>query len=176
MPQITINADGLRNLAGRNGLAFRDCELAPLELLDELNQALAYGGILLGQGRLETVLTFQHDGIVDLIVPFDDAKLDPAKLVMWQMLAYPDCHGVFLSDYIPKTLKGDYFLHGEEMDLEAFCEKYGLEHPENPIKFDIWPATREEAGIFYTLPPEQDEELEQTPGPEENNTMTMEGF
>ena len=55
--------------------------------------------------------------------------------------------------------KGDYFLHGEEMDLEGFCEKYGLDFPENPIKFTVRPASPDEAGIFYALPPEQDEEL-----------------
>lgn len=55
--------------------------------------------------------------------------------------------------------KGDYFLHGEAMDLETFCEEYGLDVPDNPIKFDVRPAAPEEAGLFYALPPEQDEEL-----------------
>ena len=55
--------------------------------------------------------------------------------------------------------KGDYFLHGEAMDLEAFCEEYGLEVPDNPIKFEMRPAAPEEAALFYALPPEQDEEL-----------------
>lgn len=55
--------------------------------------------------------------------------------------------------------KGDYFLHGETMNLEAFCEEYGLDVPDNPIKFELRPATPEEAGLFYALPPEKDEEL-----------------
>ena len=55
--------------------------------------------------------------------------------------------------------KGDCLLHSEEMDLEAFCEEYGLDFPENPIKFELRPASPDEAGIFYALPPEQDEEL-----------------
>lgn len=55
--------------------------------------------------------------------------------------------------------KGDYFLHGETMDLEAFCEEYGLDFPDNPIKFEMRPALPDEAGLFYVLPPEQDEEL-----------------
>lgn len=42
----------------------------------------------------------------------------------------------------------DYFLHGEEMDLEAFCEEYDLKCPENPIKFEMRPASPDEAGIF----------------------------
>ena len=53
----------------------------------------------------------------------------------------------------------DYFLHGEEMDLEAFCEEYDLKCPENPIKFEMRPASPDEAGIFYALLPEEDKEL-----------------
>ena len=55
--------------------------------------------------------------------------------------------------------KGDYILQGEEMSLEDFCNEYGLKCPENPIKFEMRPALPEEAGVFYALPPEQDEEL-----------------
>ena len=52
--------------------------------------------------------------------------------------------------------KGDYLLHGETMDLETFCEEYGLDVPDNPIKFEMRPASPDEAGLFYTLPPERD--------------------
>ena len=55
--------------------------------------------------------------------------------------------------------KGDYFLHGETMELEAFCEEYGLDVPDNPIKFEMRPASPDEAELFYALPPEKDEEL-----------------
>ena len=52
--------------------------------------------------------------------------------------------------------RGDYFLHGETMDLETFCGEYGLDVPDNPIKFEMRPASPDEAGLFYTLPPERD--------------------
>ena len=55
--------------------------------------------------------------------------------------------------------KRDYFLHGEMMDLEAFCEEYDLDVPDNPIKFEMRPAAPEEAGLFYALPPEKNAEL-----------------
>ena len=55
--------------------------------------------------------------------------------------------------------KGDYILHGETMDLEAFCEEYDLDVPDNPIKFEMRPASPDEVGLFYALPPEKDEEL-----------------
>ena len=44
---------------------------------------------------------------------------------------------------------GDYFLHGEEMDLEGFCEEHGLDYPDNPIKLEIRPASPDEVGLFY---------------------------
>ena len=53
----------------------------------------------------------------------------------------------------------DYFLHGEAMDLEAFCAEYNLVYPENPIKFEMRPASPDEAGLFYALTPEQDKAL-----------------
>ncbi len=101
---IQITTDELRNIKGQNGLAFMDCAMNPYELLVTLNQAFVHGGILLNESRLERVLTLQHDGKVDVIIPFDSANLEPTKLVMWQMLTFQDCHGVFLSDYICNTL------------------------------------------------------------------------
>ena len=63
------------------------------------------------------------------------------------------------TDNARKIGKRDYFLHGEETDLEAFCEEYDLEFPENPIKFEMRPASPDEAGIFYALMPDEDEKL-----------------
>ena len=55
--------------------------------------------------------------------------------------------------------KGDYFLHGETMDLENFCEEHGLDFPDNPIKFEMRPASPDEAGLFFTLDPAEDEKM-----------------
>jgi len=55
--------------------------------------------------------------------------------------------------------KRDYHLQGEAMNLEQFCEGNGLDFPDNPIKFEIRPASPDEAGIFYALLPEEDEKL-----------------
>ena len=55
--------------------------------------------------------------------------------------------------------KGDYFLHGETMDLESFCEEHGLDFPDNPIKFEMRPASPDEAGLFFTLDPAEDEKM-----------------
>ncbi len=45
------------------------------------------------------------------------------------------------------------------MDLESFCEKHGLDFPENPIKFEMRPASPDEAGLFFALDSAEDERL-----------------
>jgi len=87
-------------MKGQGGLVFQDCDMDPQELLDLINQVLTYGGILLDQSELKEVKSFQHDGTVDLIIPFGNAKLEPTKLIIWQVMTYHDCHDIFLSDYI----------------------------------------------------------------------------
>lgn len=109
--------DELRNMAGKGGLAFLNCDIPPRELLDLINKTLTYGGILLNQSELKEVLSFQHDGTVDLIIPFGQAELEPTKLVIWQVLTYKDCHGVFLSDYIHNRL--------EEVQSETSVPQFG---------------------------------------------------
>ncbi len=104
--QITIdNLKQLEQLKGKNGLAFLDCDMHPLELLNAVNEALTHGGILLNGSELKDVLSFHHDGKVDLLLPFNNAKLHSTKIVIWQMMIYKDCRGIFLSDYIRSTLQ-----------------------------------------------------------------------
>ena len=45
------------------------------------------------------------------------------------------------------------------MDLEGFCEEHGLDVPDNPIKFEMRPASPDEAGLFFALDPAEDETL-----------------
>ena len=54
---------------------------------------------------------------------------------------------------------GAYLLHGEEMDLKGFCEEHKLDYPDNPIKFEIRPASPDEADLFFALEPEEDARL-----------------
>ena len=53
----------------------------------------------------------------------------------------------------------DYISLTETMDLEAFCKEYGLDFPDNPIKFEMRPASPDEAGLFFALDPAEDEKL-----------------
>ena len=102
--EIQISINDLEGMRGQNGLAFLDCAVPAEELLDLINQTFAHSGILSGGKKFENVLSLQHDGAVDLLIPFHDVKVDSTKLVIWQMLTYQNCHGIFLSDYIRRTL------------------------------------------------------------------------
>ena len=99
-----IQTEDLKRLRGKNGIAFLDCDIPPLELINMINEAFTYGGILLDNSEFKEVLSFRHDGKVDLLLPFDHVKLDSARIVIWQMISYSGCHGVFFSDYIRNTL------------------------------------------------------------------------
>ena len=56
-----------------------------------------------------------------------------------------------------RQIRGRFFFHGEEMDLETFCEEHDLEYPADTRKYILRPASKEEAGLFYSqTEPEQD--------------------
>ena len=57
-----------------------------------------------------------------------------------------------------RKVEGDFYLHGEEMTLEEYCEEHSLEFPADHPAISLRPASREEAGLFYSAD-EQDEIL-----------------
>lgn len=56
-----------------------------------------------------------------------------------------------------RRIKDALVLSGEMTDLGSFCRDHGLDCPSDPRKFILRPASREEAGLFYShLEPEPD--------------------
>lgn len=49
-----------------------------------------------------------------------------------------------------RRINGTFFLHGELMDLEAFCEEHDLDYPAETKKYILRPASPDEAGLFYS--------------------------
>lgn len=58
-----------------------------------------------------------------------------------------------------RQLQGKLNFLGDCMTLEDFCTKYGLPLEPSACKFILRPASPDEAGLFFTLPKEQDAEL-----------------
>ena len=58
-----------------------------------------------------------------------------------------------------RQIRGQFLPCGEEIGLEAFCKEHNLEYPADPRKYIPRPASPDEAGLFYAMPPEKDAEL-----------------
>lgn len=59
-----------------------------------------------------------------------------------------------------RRVSGSFYLLGEEMTLEQFCEEHDLEYPQDNQELALRPASPDEAGLFYSeLEPEKDEAL-----------------
>lgn len=48
---------------------------------------------------------------------------------------------------------------GDSLTLEQFCQKHGLEYPAQKFKYEIRPASPDEAGLFFSQHPTEDERL-----------------
>lgn len=58
-----------------------------------------------------------------------------------------------------KLVKDKFELIGIGLTLAKFCADRGIHCPKTPIRHQLRPASPSEAGFFYALPPEKDEEL-----------------
>ena len=59
-----------------------------------------------------------------------------------------------------RRVNGTFYLLGEELTLEQFCEEHDLPCPQDIREFVLRPASPDEAGLFFSeLEPEKDEAL-----------------
>jgi hypothetical protein len=101
-----ITADDLRHMSDSEGLILQGCGGDLQEWVDGINDLLTEAGILLDGSKFETVSTFQHDGLTNLLFPFDGVKLDMSRLAMWRLQTHDQFGGTWLSDYVPNRLGG----------------------------------------------------------------------
>jgi len=104
-----ITTDDLRSMGDREGLILQGCGGSPQEWIDGINEMFTKSAILLGGSRFETVMSFQHDGLTNLLFPFEGVELDMNRLAIWRIQAYDPFGGTWLSDYVPNRLGG--FVH-----------------------------------------------------------------
>ena len=101
-----ITTEELRRMDGQEGLILQGCGGDPQEWVDGINGILTQAGILLDGSRFEAVSVFQHDGLTDLLFPFDGVKLDMGRLAVWRLQTHSQFGGTWLSDYVPNRLGG----------------------------------------------------------------------
>ena len=49
-----------------------------------------------------------------------------------------------------RRINGTFYLLGEEMTLEQFCEEHDLAYPQDNREFVLRPASLDEVGLFYS--------------------------
>lgn len=101
-----ITTDDLRRMDGQEGLILQGCGGNLREWVDGINDLLTEAGILLDGSRFENVSMFQHQGLTNLLFPFDRVKLDVGKLATWRLQTHAQFGGTWLSDYVPNQLGG----------------------------------------------------------------------
>lgn len=60
---------------------------------------------------------------------------------------------------VSRRIGGSFLLFGEIRTLRQFCRGEGLQYPFSAPSLTLRPASPDEAGLFYALPPEKDAEL-----------------
>ena len=104
MPIEKLTAADLRDMEHQEGRVLQGCGGAAREWLDGINDLLTQDGILQNGSRFETVKVFQHDGLTNLLFPFEDIQVDMGKLAMWRLQTHGAFGGTWLSDYVPNRL------------------------------------------------------------------------
>ena len=109
-----ITTDDLRRMEDREGLVLQGCGGDPQEWVDGINGLLTEAGILLDGStfQVKNVSVFQHDGLTNMLFPFEDVNLSMGKLAMWRLQTHGQFGGTWLSDYVPNRLGG--FVHEQE--------------------------------------------------------------
>jgi hypothetical protein len=111
-----IAADDLRHMSDSEGLVLQGCGGDPQEWVDGINDLLTKAGILQDGSKFETVSTFQHDGLTNLLFPFDGVKLDMSRLAMWRLQTHDQFGGTWLSDYVVAKSAPSVSAYGENSD------------------------------------------------------------
>ena len=108
-----ITTEDLLRMDGQEGLILQGCGGDLQEWVDGINGLLTEAGILMEGSKFESVSTFQHKGLTNLLFPFDGVKLDTGKLAMWRLQTHEQFGGTWLSDYVPNQL-GGYIAEPEQ--------------------------------------------------------------
>lgn len=101
-----ITTEDLLRMDGQEGLILQGCGGDLQEWVDGINSLLTEADILMEGSKFESVSTFQHKGLTNLLFPFDGVKLDMGKLAMWRLQTHEQFGGTWLSDYVPNQLGG----------------------------------------------------------------------
>ncbi len=75
--------------------------------------------------RLENMSAFEHDGLTNLLFPFEGAELDMGRLAVWRLQTHGQFDGTWLSDYVPNRLGGFVQEQGPQKLQKPDCRLIG---------------------------------------------------
>lgn len=121
-----ITTEDLCRMNDKGGLVLQGCGGELKEWLDGINDLFTEEKLLLGGTKFENVYAFEHDGLTNLLFPFDnDVKLDMGKLAIWRLQTHSNFGGTWLSDYVPNSLGGFVEEQQKEEKIKPDCPLIG---------------------------------------------------
>ena len=126
MPIIQTTTDELRRMKGSEGIIFQGCGGSLDEWADRVNEMLTKSGILQNGTKFTDVYSFENNGLINLLFPFDEnVNLDIGKFAMWRIASYQQFYGSWLSDYVDNYLDGFIDESVTEKSEKPDCELIG---------------------------------------------------
>ena len=107
-----VSIKELRCMKDKEGLVLQGCGGDLQEWENGINDILTDQNILLNGTRFKNVMSFQKDGLTNLLFPFEDVEINIGKLSMWRLQTHGQFGGTWLSDYVDNRLGG--FVETEE--------------------------------------------------------------
>lgn len=108
-------------MAGQEGLVLQGCGGDLKEWVDGINGLLTESGILRNGTVFTEAYAFSHDGLTNLLFPFEDGvDIDVGRLAVWRLATHEQFGGTWLSDYIPNRLEDSEA--DESQDICQQCE------------------------------------------------------
>ena len=102
-----VTTEELRAMRDSEGLILQGCGGDLNEWIDGINELFAKEGILLNGTKFDEAFAFKHDGLTNLLFPFnEDVKLDIGKLALWRIASHETFGGTWLTDYVDNRLGG----------------------------------------------------------------------
>ncbi len=101
-----VSIKELRCMKDKEGLVLQGCGGDLQEWENGINNILTDQNILLNGTRFKNVMSFQKDGLTNLLFPFEDVEINIGKLSMWRLQTHGQFGGTWLSDYVDNKLGG----------------------------------------------------------------------
>ena len=121
-----ITTTELRQGKINGGIIFQGCAEPHEDWVNGINEMLTDEGILLEGTKYkpEDVYTFQHEGITNLVFPFEPVKLDIGKLAMWRLATHGTFSAKWVEDYVDNRLGGPLPKSDNELRVKPNCPPF----------------------------------------------------